>query len=123
MYKILIVEDDKNYSQAVAQEFSADQYHVITSFDGVQGLTIAKSEIPDLIILDIMLPKMLGITFMENLMNDPKTKHIPVIAITNFGGEANKERALQTGVKEFLVKAEVTTNELAEIGKKYLPKN
>ncbi len=119
--KILLVEDDDVYRGTLANEFKEEDEVVIEARDGEEALKKAREEKPDVVVVDVMLPKMMGLTLVELLKSDEVTKHIPVIAVTNFGGEANKQRAKAVGVNGFVVKAEVTTKQLADIVRRFAP--
>lgn len=119
MYKILIVDDDQFYRNSLAEEFNRPDEQVIFSQDGVEAVAIAENEQPDMILLDVMLPKKLGINVIEDLKLNQQTKYIPVIAMSNFGGEQNKDRALSVGAADFITKSVLTTAEIAEQVRKY----
>lgn len=121
-HKILIIEDDHHYVKNLQEAFDKDDEQIIVAMDGEEGLAKARKEKPDLILVDIMLPKMLGLTVISKLKSKKETEHIPLIAFTNFGGETNKQRALEVGADKFVVKAEVSSTKLAKIARKYLPK-
>lgn len=80
-------------------------FQVFIAKDGLRGLEIARKEHPDLILLDLMLPKIDGFQVLEECKRDISTKHIPVVVISNLGDEASIERALRLGAKEYFVKS------------------
>lgn len=118
--KILVVEDDQNYLQSIIKAFKNHEIEILEAVDGLQALEIAQAQIPNLILLDIMLPKMLGLALVEKLKAKQETESIPILVITNFGGKVNKQQALDAGVNEFFVKAEITTKQLIDYSLKYL---
>lgn len=82
MKKILLVDDDKAVVETVKFLLTADGYNVVTAQDGEEGLEKAKSENPDLILLDIIMPKVNGYQMAISLNNDPKLKKIPIVLLT-----------------------------------------
>lgn len=111
---ILIVEDDPVLLKMYTEKFTFDGFHVLNAKDGEEALTIALKEKLDVILLDIMLPKMSGTDFLEKFRENPKGKNVPVIALTNLTEEAEKQRALKLGVKAYLVKAMQTPEDVVE---------
>ena len=120
--KILIADDDKVFVQSLAEQFNGEGEGVIIAEDGDQALTKAKQEKPDVIVLDVMMPKQLGIAVLKKLKGDEDTKFIPVIAVSNFGGERNEKRALEVGAESFFTKAKITAEGLANEVRRHLPK-
>src|SRR3989344_3905118 len=104
MKKILFVEDEEALQRA--------GYTVLKALDGEAGLAMAKKEIPDLILLDLVLPKKNGFEFLEEIKKDAFAKNIPVIVLTNLEGSAEVERALSLGATTYLVKANYKLDEL-----------
>ena len=94
MKKILIIEDEKILSEMYKFKFSKEGYQVFSVMDVEEGLSLAKSEKPDLIILDILLPKESGIGFLEKRKNVKEISDIPVIVLSNFDDSETKERPL-----------------------------
>lgn len=122
VHKILIVDDDQVYRDALQAEFNQQDEYVITAGDGEEAIAKVKESHPDVMILDIMLPKVLGLSVIEKVKADEISKFLPIIALSNFGGDFNRDRIMELGASEFLVKAQLTTKEIADIGRKYLPK-
>jgi len=81
------------------------QLQILKALNGEEGLSIAKKELPDLILLDLILPKKNGFEVLGELKNDPATKDIPIIVLTNLEGSSDIERALALGATTYLVKA------------------
>jgi len=105
MKKILIVEDDAILLLTLADNLIQEGFDVIKAKDGEEGLATALCEHPDLILLDILLPKMDGFTLLKKLREDKWGKHVPVIILTNLGSPASISKALETikGLEEHLV--------------------
>lgn len=122
-HKILIADDDPVYLDLLKSEFNHDDEQIIIAEDGKQAIEKIKSAKPDVVILDIMLPQILGLTVLEKIRQADDTKHLPVIAVSNFGGDPNKQRALDMGANQFLTKAQFTITQIAEAARKLLPEN
>ena len=117
---ILIVEDDPVLSRMYGEKFNFEGFDVVIAKDGEEGLEIALGKEIDLILLDIMLPKISGVDLLEKMRKDSKGKNIPVIALTNLADDKERGRALKLGVKEYLVKAMQTPDQVVEKVKKYV---
>jgi two-component system, cell cycle response regulator len=112
--KVLLIEDDEAAAEMYRLRLIADGYSVAVAEDGEQGLEMARSAAPDFIYLDIRLPKIDGFEVLVRLRNDPRTASIPVIILSNFGEPELRERGLQLGALEFLVKADTTPSRLSD---------
>ncbi len=104
MTKILIIEDEETLIRNLTDKLSADGYSVITSMDGEEGLELIRSEKPDLILLDIMLPGLDGLSICRIVRNDASTMHIPIIMLTARGTEVDKIVGLESGADDYIVK-------------------
>ena len=102
--KILVVDDDRNLLKLFKYVLEKDGFAVITAMDGESGLELALVERPDLIMLDLKMPKLDGIEVLRKLKADPLTAAIPVVVITASAQKADAERALQEGAVGYLVK-------------------
>lgn len=103
--KILLIEDSKFQRIANGRTLIKAGYVVIYAGDGDEGLRIAREHIPDLILLDMMLPKLSGLDVLRALKADVLVKHIPVIVLSGLG-QANETKLLKEGAAAFLVKSE-----------------
>jgi twitching motility two-component system response regulator PilH len=114
--KILLVEDSKFQRVANGRALANAGYSVIHAADGEEGLRAARESIPDLILLDIMLPKLSGLEVLRALKSDELAKHIPVIVLSGLG-QANEARLLKDGAAAFFMKSEksLENNSLALI--------
>lgn len=104
---ILLVEDDPMLTELYQTKLEMDGFQVSVATDGESGLAQVKKLKPDLILLDIMLPKLNGFEVLKSVKQQPLTAKIPVIVLTNLGGEkadSDKQLALNLGADEFLVK-------------------
>ena len=114
MKKILFVEDERALQKTFKEILSKEGYEVISAFDGKTGLELAKAESPDLILLDLILPKLDGFEVLKRLKENEKTKEIPVIVLTNLERLEDVEKAIELGAKTYLVKAQYTLEEVVE---------
>ena len=110
--RILIVEDDPILGRMYSEKFKSEGYEVIAAQDGESGLKEARAGNIDMILLDVMLPRMSGIDLLEELRKDSTGKDINVIALTNLADQSEKDRAIALGVKDYLVKAMQTPEQV-----------
>ncbi len=113
--KVLSIEDDAFLSSLVSGKLIETGFSVITAGTGADGLAKAKQELPDLILLDIMLPDMGGFEILEKLKADPVTQKIPVIILSNLGGREEIERGVKLGATSYLIKSNILPHEVAEM--------
>jgi DNA-binding response OmpR family regulator len=102
--RILIADDEEDYVTALQMTMESEGYECLTAFDGQEALDKAKSEKPDLIILDIMMPKMNGYKVSRLLKFDVKYKEIPIIMLTARTQEKDKNIGKETGADEYVTK-------------------
>lgn len=114
MKKILFVEDESSLQRAVTRVLADQGYKTLSALDGEIGITLARKELPDLILLDLIIPKKDGFTVLSELKKDSETAHIPVIVLTNLEGSADVERALALGATTYLVKTNYRLEEVVE---------
>ena len=103
--KIVIVEDDVFILKALQIKLKKQNVDILVANDGVAGLKMVKDEKPDLVLLDLILPKMHGFEVLENLKNDPAVKEIPVIILTNLGQDEEEKKGRELGAIDYFVKA------------------
>ncbi len=120
---ILLIEDDLMLSNMYVEKFTLEGFRVLTSRNGEDGVRIAKEERPDLILLDLILPRLSGIDVLVLLNQDSNTKKIPVLVLTNVAEQNQSKKALKFGAKEYLVKAMYTPEEIVAKVKRYLNVN
>ena len=118
--RILIVEDDPLMSRMYQKIFTFESYEVVMAGDGQEGLDKAREVVPTLILLDVMMPKLNGLQVLEKLKEDPKTKSIPVIMLTNLAGQQDAEGALAKGAIKYIIKSEHDPKEVADMVKEIL---
>ena len=110
--KILIVEDEEPVLKVLSEKLSAEGFRTLLARDGVQGLKTALAKKPDLILLDILLPVMDGITMLKKLREDEWGKKVPVLILTNLSGAENVAQALLQGAFDYLIKTDWTLEDL-----------
>ncbi len=103
-YKILVVDDEPNIARILAYELKKENYTVLLANDGAEALEISKKELPDLIISDIMMPKMDGYELCRHLKENPTLKAIPFIFLTAKTGDENKVYGVSIGAQKYLIK-------------------
>lgn len=118
--KILIIEDDANLRNVLEEFFEAEKMLVKTASDGESGLKSLRDFLPDVVLLDIILPKKDGYEIIKEIKNDEKIKDIPVILLTNLGGLNDIEKALALGATTYLVKGDYQVKEIVEKVKEVL---
>lgn len=104
MAKVLIVEDEETLARTLAEKLRGDGYSVVTAGDGEEGLDKVREDRPDLIVLDIMLPKLDGLSLCRIIRRDTSTAHIPIIMLTARGTEVDKIVGLESGADDYVVK-------------------
>ncbi len=104
MVKILVVEDDQTLRHNLVEKLRSEGFNVIVAEDGEIGLQKIRSELPDLIVLDIMLPKLDGLSICRMVRHDTATARIPIIAITARSNEVDKIVGLESGADDYIVK-------------------
>ncbi|MDD4168765.1 MAG: response regulator transcription factor [Desulfotomaculaceae bacterium] len=104
MPRILVVEDEKNILELVRYNLEREGYQAITALDGVQGLELAQSQDPDLIVLDVMLPEMNGLEVCQKLRHSAQTKNIPIVMLSARAEELDRVRGLEMGADDYVTK-------------------
>lgn len=101
---VLVVDDEKDIVELVGYNLTRNGYHVLTVMTGEDALNRARTDMPDLLILDLMLPGIDGLDVCRILKNDPKTAHLPVIMLTAKGDEADVVTGLELGADDYITK-------------------
>ena len=104
MSKILVVDDDTAINELIKINLELSGYEVISAYDGIQGFTLAKQEMPDLIVLDVMMPDVDGYTVAKRVRENTSTKDIPILMLTSMGQLQDKVKGFDIGVYDYLVK-------------------
>jgi CheY-like chemotaxis protein len=110
---VLFVEDDPAVAQMYKLKLELDGYKVEVAPDGEVALTMARSEPPDIIFLDIRLPKLGGLEVLEALRADPKTQAVPVVILSSHSEKELVERGARLGALDHLIKSKTTPAKLA----------
>lgn len=111
--RILVVEDNRDNMTLITDVLASLNYIVLQATDGEQGVEMSSSENPDLILMDLSLPKMDGWTATRAIKSNPETAHIPVIALTAHAMVGDRERALEAGCDDYISKP-INLQELAK---------
>jgi len=112
--KVLIIEDDSTLRNVLVEFIQAEGATVFAASDGEEGVKLASENNPDLILLDIILPKKDGYEVIAEVKGNEKTKDIPIILLTNLGGLSDIEKALELGATTYLVKGDYQVKEIVE---------
>lgn len=120
MKKLLIVEDEPVLLKDLQDKFTKEGYEVLTARDGQEGLALAMQNHPDLILLDIVMPVMDGMTMLYELRKDEWGKNAEVVLLTNLSDSARIADSYNEGVHDFLVKSDWTLDDIAKkVGEKF----
>jgi len=120
MKKILLIEDEEIMIDLLKRKLTSEDYEVSIARDGEEGLKKMKEVKPNLILLDIIMPKMGGFEVMEEMQKDKNLKDIPIIVISNSGQPVELDRAQKLGAKDWLIKTEFDPQEVIEKIKKQI---
>ena len=113
--KIMIIEDDHFLSSLMKARLEKEGLTVIQAFDGEEAMQILKTELPSLIILDLIMPKVTGFEVLQMISITPQLDQVPVIIVSNLAQDSDIEKARQLGAKEYFIKVKVSIDDL--IGK------
>ena len=119
-HKILIIEDEKVLAEMYKDKFIQAGFEVILAYSSEEALKVLQKEKPDLILLDILLPRINGIGFLTRIKKNSEISSIPVIAFSNYDDAETKGEALRLGVKDYLIKTNYTPQEIIDKVKTYL---
>lgn len=117
---ILFIEDESALQKTFGDILRQEGYEMISALDGEVGLRLAKKKKPDLILLDLILPRVHGFEVLKKLKEDKETKEIPIIVLTNLDGIADVDKAIELGATTYLVKANYSLEEVVQKIKKAL---
>jgi len=111
---VLIIEDEQTLLKLLQKAFEKEDIKTLIALDGEKGINLARKEKPDLILLDIILPKKSGFDVLEELKADAETKNIPVVVLTNLSEVVDVEKVLELGAVTYLVKSSYKLEEIVE---------
>jgi DNA-binding response OmpR family regulator len=111
--RVLFVEDDPTVAQMYRLKLELDGYQVIMAKDGEEGLRLANEVVPDIVFLDIRLPKVDGFAVLEGLRGCDRTRNVPVVILSNYGEQELVDKGLKLGALEYLIKSQTTPANLS----------
>jgi DNA-binding response OmpR family regulator len=114
MSKILIIEDDKFLRELIVSKLKKENYDIVATVDGEEGIQKVKEEKPDLILLDLILPGIDGFEVLSQIKSDPTISSIPVIILSNLGQKEDIDKGITLGANNYLIKAHFTPGEIIE---------
>lgn len=121
--KVLLVEDDAMLVDMYVMKFESEGFEVWHGGNGIEGLALlAEKGVPDILLLDVMMPQMDGFTMLGKVKENPQWKNIPVILLTNLGQETDVKKGMAMGANDYLVKANFTPAQVVEKVKTLLKK-
>ncbi len=120
--KILVAEDDRFLSRVYATKLGSEDYEVILALDGEEAVTKIKQELPDLILLDLVMPKKNGFEVLELIKKNSATKKIPVIVLSNLGQDDDVKKATALGARDYLIKTNLSIQDVVKKIKSFLVK-
>lgn len=106
--KVLIVEDEPTLSNAMKTKLEKEGYDAIIAKNGLEGLQMVSTEKPDIVLLDIVMPVMDGISLLRNLRRDPQAGSVPVIVLSNLSDSEDILKAMEDEAYDYLIKSDVT---------------
>lgn len=118
--RVLIVEDDEHISKVYEIKFAKEGIETFTARDGEAALAEIKTQKPDLVILDLMLPKKDGFWVLEEVRKDKELSTMPVLVLSNLGQKTDQDRALGLGANEYLIKVDYSIQDIVEKVKGFL---
>ncbi|MCX6785437.1 MAG: response regulator [Candidatus Komeilibacteria bacterium] len=119
-YNVLLIEDEEMLANMYETKFKNEGYQIRKALDGETGLKMAQEAKPDIILLDIIMPKLDGFSVLKRLKADSKLKNVPVILLTNLGQDEDVKKGQTLGVAGYLVKANLTPIEVVNKVKELL---
>ena len=112
--RILVAEDDRFLRKAAQMALKRQGYTVLTAADGEEALRAARSELPDLILLDLIMPKLNGFDVLQALKKETPTAHIPVIILSNLGQDRDVQQAMDAGAAAYFIKTDLSLQALGQ---------
>jgi len=114
MKKVLVIEDEQLIADLLQRKLQGEGYYALVARDGERGLEAIKKEHPDLVLLDILLPRMNGFEVLAEVRKDKTVKETPIIIISNSGQTTEIDRAKEAGVRDWLIKTEFDPQDVVE---------
>jgi len=118
--KVLVIEDDRFLIKAYEVKLKSEGYSVSVAHNGEEGLAKIESQKPDIVLLDLIMPRMDGFDVLKKIQQHKDWKKIPVLILTNLGQEDDRERGLKLGAEDYFVKADYSLAQITDFIKKYI---
>lgn len=112
--RVLVVEDTRLLRKIYSEKLQQEGYEVVSAGDGLEALDVLRSQPVDLVLLDLIMPKMSGLEVLETMKNDPRIEQVPVLILSNLGQQSDIERGLELGAVDYLIKNEAKPTDVAE---------
>jgi len=119
---VLVVEDDNFLIKAYEAHLAKAGFHVRTALDGVEAVESLKKVMPDIILLDLVMPRMDGFDVLEDMQKKSEWKKIPIVVVSNLGQESDRDRSLKLGAVEYIVKSDFSLQQTVDLISKHLKK-
>lgn len=116
---MLVIEDDRFLVKAYEAKLKGEGFSVSVAHDGEEGIAKIEAEKPDIILLDLIMPRMDGFDVLEEMQKHKEWKKIPVLILTNLGQEDDRKRGLKLGAKDYIVKADYSLAQIVDLIKKH----
>jgi two-component system phosphate regulon response regulator PhoB len=113
-YRILLAEDDRFLRKAAETMLKRSGFTVIPAADGEEALRLAREHVPDLLLLDLIMPKMQGFDVLRELKAQPETAGIPVIVLSNLGQDSDVQLARERGAHDYIIKSNIALEQLVD---------
>ena len=110
--KIMIIEDDRFLSSLMKARLEKEGFAVIQAFDGEEAMEMLKQELPSLVILDLIMPKVTGFEVLQMISITPQLEKVPVVIVSNLAQDSDIEKARQLGAREYFVKVKISIDDL-----------
>ena len=120
MYKILVAEDDPFYLKVYEMKLRTEGFELKSVTNGEEVVEAAKAFLPDIILLDIIMPGMDGLAALKKLKNTRETKNIPVIITSNLGQQEEITKGMELGAVDYIIKSDVTINDIIDTVRRFL---
>jgi two-component system, OmpR family, alkaline phosphatase synthesis response regulator PhoP len=121
--KIVLAEDEEFIVRATNSKLELEGFQVIVAHDGEEAIARILSEKPDIVLLDLIMPKKTGFEVLKELLNHPEVQGIPIIVASNLGQASDVEEAKRLGAIDYLVKSDLSMKEMVEKIKEHLPED
>ncbi|MCK4592376.1 response regulator [Candidatus Parcubacteria bacterium] len=112
--KVLIIEDDSYISDMYRIKFESENFEIAVANNGIEGIKFLEKVVPDIILLDVVMPKVDGFSVLKTIKKNPKLNKIPVVLLTNLSQKENVERGFELGASSYIIKAHFTPSEVVE---------